>query len=56
MHLVTFDSDFDLIWRHPTEQPEEISSGMFADADNPKCSLFPKSAHKSQNYLSDHHS
>ena len=34
----------------------KISSGMFADIDEPCCTLCHKSVHKSENYLSDHQS
>ena len=37
-------------------QMGKISSGMFADIDKPSYPLCCKSAHKSQNYLSDHQS
>ena len=53
MHLMTFDPDFDLKWGQPTEQPNEICSGMFADVDKPSCTLFRKGAHESYSYLSD---
>ena len=47
MHLITFDPDFNLIWRHPTWQQGKISSEMFADINNPSCLLFHKHACKS---------
>ena len=56
MHLMTFDSDFDLKWGHPNGQQGKISSELFADIDKPSCPLCRKSAHKSSNYLSDHQS
>ena len=44
---MTFGPDFELIWGHPTGQPDEISSGKFADVDKPKCTLFRKNVRKS---------
>ena len=45
MNLMTIDPDFDHPWGQPTGQPNEISSGMFADVDS--CTLFRQRAHKS---------
>ena len=44
VHLMNFDPDCDLIWCHLIGQPDEISSGMFADVDKPSCTLFHRSA------------
>ena len=39
MHLMNFDPDFDLMRGHPIGQPDEISSGMFANVDKPSVKL-----------------
>ena len=44
---MTIGPDFHLTSGRPAGQPDEISSGMFADVYRPSCSLFRKRAHKS---------
>ena len=48
MHLMTFNSDCDLIWGFAFGQQGKISPGMFADIDKHSGTLCRKSAYTSK--------